>query len=248
MKNDTVKLIQNHRSIRKYIDKPIEDEILQELMQSAQWASSSHNVQAYNVVVVKDKQRKKMFADLCGGQKWIENCPVFLVLSADFYRLKKASEMNTAPCEIDEIENLLVGTVDTALVAQNILLSAESYGLGGVIIGGIRNNISKVVELLELPKYTVPIVGICLGYPDEEQIPGQKPRLPQRVVVFEETYKKELIEDGLVEYEKISAEYYTRRTQGKRTDGWTKQMAEYLSKPRRPELKGLIMEQGFKIK
>lgn len=248
MKNQVVSLIQNHRSIRKYRDRSIEDDILMEVLSSAQWAPSSHNVQAYNIVVIKDKRKKEVFSEICGGQEWIKTCPVFLVLSTDFYRLKKTCEIHNVPAEIDEIENLLVGAVDTALVAQNILISAESYGLGGVMIGGIRNNIKEVIKLMDLPPYTVPILGICLGYPDEAQIPWQKPRLPKSVVVFEETYKKELIEDGLMEYEEISADYYTRRTKGKRTEGWTKQMAEYLKKPRRPELKNLIKEQGFKIK
>ncbi len=248
MKNDVVKVIQNHRSIRKYIDKPIEDEILQELLTSAQWAPSSHNVQAYNIIVVKDKEKKKTLSKLCGGQPWIEACPVFLVLSADLYRLKETCNMYDSPCEIDEVENLLVGAVDTALVAQNILISAESYGLGGVMIGGIRNSIKDVIKLLDLPNCTVPIMGMCLGYPDENQIPWQKPRLPQRVVVFEESYKKDLIEDGLKEYEEVSADYYNRRTKGKVTDGWTKQMAEYLKDPRRPDLKKCIQDQGIKLK
>lgn len=248
MKNDVASLIQNHRSIRKYSDKPIEGEILQELLNSAQWAPSSHNVQAYSIVVVKEQNKKKRLSELCGGQKWVEACPVFLVLSADFYKLKMACEMYHTPCEIDEVENLLVGAVDTALVAQNILVTAEAYGLGGVMIGGIRNNMKEVIELLELPPYTIPIMGMCLGYPDEEQIPWQKPRLPQRIVVFEESYKKELITEGLKEYEEISSDYYTRRTQGKTTEGWTKQMAEYLKNPRRPELKQRIMDQGFKLK
>ena len=248
MKNDVVKLIQNHRSIRKYIDKPIEDEVLQELLNSAQWAPSSHNVQAYNIIVVKDNEKKKKLSELCGGQQWVEVCPVFLVLSADYYRLKMACDMYNTPGEIDEVENLLVGAVDTALVAQNILISAESYGIGAVMIGGIRNNIKQVIKLLELPSYTVPIVGMCLGYPHEEQTPWQKPRLPQRIVVFEERYKKELIAEGLAEYEELSSDYYSKRTRGKVTDGWTKQMAEYLKDPRRPELKGSIMEQGFKLK
>jgi hypothetical protein len=98
--------------------------------------------------------------------------------------------------------------------------------------------------LLKLPRFTIPIMGMCLGYPAED--PGQKPRLPQKVVVHEETYQTDHLIDGLEEYEAVTADYYTRRTNGKRTAGWTKQMAEYLSQPRRHHLKQF--NQGIQLK
>jgi nitroreductase len=246
MKNETIKLIQNHRSIRKYTDKPIGDDILKTIVTSAQWAPSSHNVQAYSIITVKNQETKQKLSELCGSQKYVETCPVFFVFCADFYRLKLTSDMHSTNFEIDEIENLVVGSVDTALAAQNVFISAKSFGLGGVMIGGIRNHPEEVSELLKLPPFTIPIMGMCLGYPAQE--PWQKPRLPQDIVVHEETYKTEHMIDGLMKYEEISADYYTRRTNGKRTRGWTGQMSEYLSKPRRPNLKPFIVNQGIRLK
>jgi nitroreductase len=246
MENETTKLIQNHRSIRKYTNKPISDEILQSLLTSAQWAPSSHNVQAYSIIVIKSPETKRKLSELCGSQKYVETCPVFFVFCADFYRLKLTSEIHSTNFEIDEVENLLVGSVDTALAAQNVFISAKSFGLGGVMIGGIRNHPEEVSKLLQLPSLTIPIMGMCLGYPAEE--PWQKPRLPQHTVVHEERYQTEHIGKGLEEYEVISADYYTRRTNGRRTNGWTEQMSEYLSNPRRPHLKSFIINQGIHLK
>jgi len=246
MPNDTVKLIQSHRSIRKFTEEPIPDDILKDIVTSAQWAPSSHNVQAYSIIVVKNQDTKRRLSELCGSQKWIETCPVFLVFCADFYRLKLTCEMHGTNFEIHEVENLLVGAVDTALAAQNALLTARSYGLGGVMIGGIRNNPKVVAELLRLPRLTIPVMGMCLGYPAED--PGQKPRLPQELVVHEETYKADHMIAGLKRYEAVSADYYIRRTNGKQTSGWTKQMAEHLSQPRRPHMKQFIVEQGIELK
>lgn len=246
MNNEFVKLIQSHRSIRKYSDDRIPEEILQELYRSAQWAPSSHNVQAYSIIAVKNQEVKKKLSELCGEQRWVETCPVFLVMCADFYRLRLTCEMLGTSFEIHEVENLLVGAVDTALAAQNILLAARSFGLGGVMVGGIRNQPERVAEVLQLPPLTIPIMGICLGYPADE--PWQKPRLPQNMVVHEEIYRTDHMISGLEEYEAVSADYYTSRTGGKRTSGWTKQMAEYLSKPRRQHLKSFIVSQGIALK
>lgn len=246
MKNKVVNLLQSHRSIRKYTDEPIAKEILEELFEAAQWAPSSHNVQAYSIIAVENKRIKQEITKYCGNQKYIENCPVFLVFCTDFYRLKQACDMYGTNFEVAEVENLLVGAVDTALVAENVMIAARSYGLGGVMIGGIRNQPDKISELLDLPELVIPIMGMCLGYPAQDV--WQKPRLPKRVVVHHDKYKTDHILGGLEEYEAISADYYTRRTNGLRTDGWTKQMADYLAVPRRPNLSKFIKSKGFDFK
>lgn len=246
MRNEVVDLLQSHRSIRSYKEEPIPGNILDEILTSAQWAPSSHHVQAYSIIVVDDQEKKKVLSEIAGSQKYVEECPIFLVFCADFYRLSLTCEMWDTNFEIQEVENLLVAAVDTALAAENALIAARSFGLGGVMIGGIRNNPSKVRDLLILPKYTIPIMGMCLGYPSQE--PWQKPRTPKGAVVHYNQYQsKEKIVEGLSRYEEISSDYYKKRTNGTRHDGWTKQMAEYLSKPRRVHLKDFIKEQGFNL-
>jgi nitroreductase len=244
MRNETVDLLQSHRSIRKYTDKPIPKEVLEEVLTSAQWAPSSHHVQAYSIIVVDDQEKKKILSEVSGAQKYVADCPIFLVFCADFYRLSLTCEMEDTAFEVNEVENVLVAAVDTALAAENALVAARSYGLGGVMIGGIRNNPEEVKELLGLPQYTIPIMGMCLGYPDQE--PWQKPRTPKEIVVHYNQYQsKEEIVKGLTRYEEISSDYYKRRTNGARQEGWTKQMAQYLSHPRRAHLSDFIKKQGF---
>ncbi|MDH4617908.1 oxygen-insensitive NADPH nitroreductase [Brevibacillus sp. AY1] len=245
MSTEVTRLIQSHRSIRKFTDETISPEILSDVLTSGQWAPSSHNVQAYSVIVVRSDESKKQLSIMTGNQKWVEECPVFLVFCADFYKLKQACEMNGETLAADGVENFLVGAVDTALVAQNVLLAARSYGLGGVMIGGIRNNPREVAELLDLPPLTIPIMGMCLGYPAQEV--EQKPRLPQQAYIHEERYQKEGIKAALEDYESLSAAYYERRSNGKQTDGWTKQMAHYVNKPRRVHMKEFVKEQGIQL-
>src|SRR3954447_24496314 len=92
-RNDTIDLLQSHRSIRRYKDQPIPSEILQEVVTAAQWAPSSHNVQAYSIIVVDDEKKKKVLSEVAGSQKYVEVCPVFLVFCADFYRLSLTTKM-----------------------------------------------------------------------------------------------------------------------------------------------------------
>ncbi|MCM3760595.1 oxygen-insensitive NADPH nitroreductase [Alkalihalobacillus oceani] len=245
MVNNISRLIQNHRSIRKYTEEPISSSILEDILSCAQWASSSHNVQSYSIIVVRDKEVKRILSKICNSQEWVVNCQIFLVFCADFYRLKLTTEMYSTNFENDEFENFLVGTIDTALAAENVIIAAESYGVGGVFMGGIRNDIGTVNDLLNLPQLVVPLFGMCLGYPAE--IPCQKPRLPKKVVIHYDSYKTEMYSE-LNEYERISADYYARRTNGRKVTGWTKQMAEYLSKPHIPDLKSSILKQGFPLK
>lgn len=246
MTNEVLNNIQKHRSIRKYIDKDIDEDLLDEILDAARHASSHHNIQAYNIIKIRDQSKKRLISNYAANQKWVEDAPVFIILSMDYYRINQACNMNEKNIQVDEIESIIIGAVDTALVGQNIMTAAESMGLGGVIIGGIRNNVEELIKILKLPEYTFPVFGICLGYPDPDQIPSTKPRFPKEAVIFNEEYNRDLVSKSLIEYESITEEYYTKRTNGIRTEGWAKQIADYISRKRRPYIKDILIKQGFK--
>lgn len=190
-----------HRSIRKFKAKDIPDNLLNDILTSARQAPTSSNVQAYSIIIVKDKARKDKLAELSGNQPWVSWCPVFLVICPDLLRLEKVARRQGYESNDKYIETFIVATVDAALVAQNILTGAESCGLGGVMIGGIRNNPQQVSELLELPDKVYPLMGMCLGYPDHE--PMIKPRLQDKVIVHNEKYDDSKLDEYLNEYDKL---------------------------------------------
>lgn len=199
--NEILKMMASHRSIRKFKDKLISSELLSEILTSARQASTSSNIQAYTIIVVKDQANKDKLAELCGNQPWINRCPVFLVICPDLLRLEKVAKRQGYESNDKYIETFIVATVDAALVAQNILTGAESCGLGGVMIGGIRNNPEQVSELLELPDKVYPLMGMCLGYPDHE--PMVKPRFQADVNVHQEKYDDSKLSEHLDKFEKI---------------------------------------------
>lgn len=240
--NQTIDLLKSHRSIRKYKDKPIEEAVLKTLIESGQWASTSSYVQAYSVIRVKNPEKREAMAVLSGDQKNVRTAPEFLVFCADLNRLKKACEIHNTPMEDGFIELMLIASVDAALVAQNVLVAAESLGLGGVYVGGIRNDPDKMSDLLNLPDRVYPVFGLCLGWPDQD--PDRKPRLPQSLVFFEDEYQ-EPDEKTLGDYDAHVKDYYIQRTKGRLDHTWTEQMAQKLGKETRPHMMDYLKKKKF---
>ncbi|ANS76756.1 NADPH-dependent oxidoreductase [Paenibacillus yonginensis] len=245
--NPTIELLMRHRSIRKYTDQSVERSTLEQIVSAGQMASSSSHVQAYSVVAVKDPERKRKLAELCGGQAYVEECPVFLVWCADLHRLKDAADKYTPELESHEglTENFIIATVDAALAAQNAAVAAESLGLGIVYIGGIRNRIAEVSELLELPELVYPVFGMCLGYPD--QTPVVRPRLPLEAVLHIDRFDKEKADSHLDAYDDTMVQYISERTHGARDTAWTRLMADKITALSRPHMREYLYNRGFKM-
>lgn len=243
--NDTISLLMNHRSIRKYSDAPVTKEQVETIVAAGQMASSSSNVQAYTVIAVTDPAQKDKLKELCGQQTYIAECPVFLVWCGDLSRLKRAAERHLPEKQSYEqtTENFIVATVDVALAAQNAAVAAESLGLGIVYIGGIRNHSQEVSELLGLPELAYPVFGMCLGYPDQN--PGQRPRLPQEAVLHWEHYRLQQGEAAVERYDEVMAEYLRERTGGAKDTPWSLLMAEKLVHPSRAHMKSFLRDRGF---
>lgn len=239
--NATIRLLQNHRSIRRYEPRPIPDEMVEAIIRSAQAASTSSYVQAYTIIGVTDPAKKKALAELSGNAH-VETCPLFLVFCADLRRLQVAAVRHGVEAQVTSTEPFLVATVDAALAAQNAAIAAESLGLGICYIGGIRNRIDEVCALLDIPRLVYPVFGMTVGFPADE--PGKKPRLPLEAVYHRERYEPER-DQHLGAYDETVSRYYTERTGGRRTHGWTDYIAELLKEPRRTHLLAFLRRQGF---
>jgi FMN reductase (NADPH) len=234
-----------HRSIRKYKSDPVSDGQKRAIIEAAQMASSSSNVQAYSVIGVTDLETKRQLAVLTGNQAHVEQCPLFLVWCADLYRLSKACEKNETEMVSGTMENFLVATVDTALAAQNAAVAAESMGLGIVYIGGIRNRPEDVSSLLSLPDLVYPVFGMCIGYPEHD--PGIKPRLSREAVYHENAYSDTHYNETLEEYDERMRQYYIERTKGKRDTTWSKDMSDKFRAASRIHMRRFLEQQGFRF-
>ncbi len=233
----------NHRSIRKFTDQPISTEMLEAVIQAGQMASTSSFMQAVSVIRVTDPALRAQIRQICAnayqgklGHHYVENCAEFLVFCIDTERYRQLA----ADIQIDWTEVLLTGAVDVGIFAQNVLLTAESLGLGGVFIGSLRNDLPQLSQILQLPKGVVPMVGMCLGHPDHD--PGQRPRLPLSVVMVEKRYRTPTAEE-LAQYDEVVREYYQNRSKLDLT--WTQQIRNNLCGEVRPSVLPYLQEQGF---
>ncbi|CSQ99690.1 nitroreductase A [Shigella sonnei] len=130
----TIELICGHRSIRHFTDEPISEAQCEAIINSARATSSSSFLQCSSIIRITDKALREELVTLTGGQKHVAQAAEFWVFCADFNR-----HLQICPdAQLGLAEQLLLGVVDTAMMAQNALTAAESLGLGGVYIGGLR--------------------------------------------------------------------------------------------------------------
>ncbi|WP_167630170.1 NADPH-dependent oxidoreductase [Listeria valentina] len=237
--NPVINQMINHRSIRSYkTDAPIPEEKLDQIIRAAQSAPSWINGQHYSIIGVKDKARKQKLAEYTKNP-YVADCSVFLVFVGDFYRVELASEKHQKYFTTKSEEDLLlIASVDIGLACQNALTAAESLGYGTVCIGGIRRHISEVAEFLGLPEMTIPIVGLCIGVPDQD--PPVKPRLPKEAVYFEEVYQSDTL--PLLEAYDETIIPYSKREGGM---SYTERMANFYDKPYYHGITDFLRKQGF---
>jgi len=239
-------VLNKHVSVRKFTEQDIEDELLMAILNSARRSPTSSNMQTYSIVVVRNPEVKKELAVLAGGQKHIETCPVFLAFCADITRLEAICEFHGQTLS-KNLETTLVSSIDAALVGMSVQTAAESFGLGGVMIGGIRNNPKEAAELLELPKGVYITYGMCLGWPDENLVPDRKPRLAEHVVIHKETYKTENIADEIKTYNQQLKAHYEAQNRNLSDDAWSGPIAKKQEKPNRPKLRETLESMGFRL-
>jgi FMN reductase (NADPH) len=247
--NSVIDTILNHRSIRKFEDRPLTVEQIETLVKCAQAASTSSFIQAYSIIGVKNKETKIRLAELAGNQSYVETNGHVFVFCADLYRHEVIGKLegHDLTTSLQSTEKFMVGLIDATLAAQNAFLAAESMGLGGCYIGGIRNDLEAVCNLLKVPARVIPLFAIVVGYPLEQ--PDKKPRLPLQHVYHEESYEQDsaIYQQQLKEYNKTISVYYNERTQGKRKDTWTDQMTKMLIQPKRMYIKEFIETKGFNL-
>lgn len=241
--NPTIELLNSHRSIRKFTDEPVAQSTVDTLIKAGQAAATSSFIQACTVIQVSQGERRDALAEMANNQAYVSEAPVFLVFCADMKRHKLACDMHNADMLSGYTEQFLTASMDCALFAQNVIVAAESLGLGGVYIGGLRNKIQDVSDLLELPELVYPVFGMCLGHPDQN--PEVKPRLPLDVVLKQDRYDDSQDAERIAAYDGDVREYYKTRTGGNKDMTWSEQISGMLVKEARPHMLPFLNGKGF---
>lgn len=142
------------------------------------------------------------------------------IFLADLYRNSRIrAEQGISSEALSSMNLFLTAAEDALLAAQNVVVAAESMGLGTVYLGSILADPRSVVQALKLPELTFPIVGLLVGHSDQE--PGRKPRLPLSVMTARNTYPRvESYAELLADYDREVTEYYDLRS-GSRLESFT---------------------------
>lgn len=242
--NKTINIIKDHRSIRDFENKTIEDTILEEIIVAAQSMPNSINGQQTSIIIIKNDDKRNKIAEFAGGQPWIKQAPVFLLFIADFYKTNVAAKKNGLEQVIQEsVEGTLVGSVDVGLNMGAAIIAAESLGLGVVPIGGIRNAPQEMIELFDLPEQTFPIAGLSIGYPKSKS--KKKPRLPLETFSHNETYKPNKIIETIDAYDSLMKDYY-KSIEREDSGNWSKRTSSIYKSVYFPKVHPVMKKQGFK--
>jgi FMN reductase [NAD(P)H] len=242
-----------HRSHRKYTERPVEPELLEVLFACAFSAPSKSDLQQADVIHVTDDARRKVIVETMPDMPWIMNAPVFLVFCANNRRIRQIGEWRGKPFANEHLDHFMNAAVDAGLVMMNFIRAAEAVGLGTCPISAVRNRPDTVSGMLELPEGVFPVAGLCVGYPAEA---GRiTPRLALNVTVHRDRYSESDLR------EKIDADDRRRHAvlpyrKQRRVErfgqvpfyGWSEDKARQYAVPERADFGAFIRKQGFSLK
>jgi len=198
--NETLKIIENRRTIRAYSKKKLSQKEIDTIIRGAIRAPTAGNMMMYSILQITEIEMKEKLVKTCDNQPHIAKAPLVLIFLADMQRWWDYFSISKVPelCEeIGEIfqtpqeSDLLLASCDALIAAQNAVITAESLGIGSCYIGDIMENYEIHREIFNLSRWVFPIAMVCFGYPkgDKEKIPLTS-RFPQKFIHFKNRYKR----------------------------------------------------------
>ena len=181
-----MKNINTRRSIRRYADREVSQELLDRLLGEALRTQTMGNMQLYSVVVTRSQEVKERLAPAHFNQPMVTQAPVVLTICADFNRATKWCRQRKAEPGYDNLLSFLNAATDALLYTQTLCNLAEEEGLGLCFLGTTVYMPEMIIDALNLPELVMPVATITLGWPDEQ--PPLTDRLPLASVVHNETY------------------------------------------------------------
>ena len=174
------------KSIRKYAARPVDDALLNDLLQQAERTQTMGNLQLYSVVVTRSDEMKRLLAPAHFNQPMVTQAPVVLTFCADYHRTTEWALRRGGHPGYDNLLSYQNAATDALLYCQRFCDLAEEAGLGLCFLGTTVYNPLSIIETLELPELVMPVATITLGWPGED--PNPTDRLPLSAIRHDETY------------------------------------------------------------
>lgn len=161
--NPIIECMLNRKSIRSYTDQDPSQEELEMIIRAGQQAPFAS--QLGSLLLKRDRENAPF------------NAPLYFIICVDFHKWEMVSS---------DLLVMLLGMQDAALMAENMVIAAESLGMGSCFLGAIPYYAAEIIEEFSLPPRVFPMVGLVIGFPDEN--PPTRPRYPLEYVLLEEKY------------------------------------------------------------
>ena len=177
------KLIHQRRSVRKYLDRPVEREKILTCLEAARLAPSADNVQPWRFLVIDDPEvreafSREVFSGIYSYTKFAKKAPVLILILGRLDVL--ANRMGK------KIQNISYFLIDTGIAGEHIVLQAQELGIGTCWIGWF--NTRKARKFFKIPKKYKIVSLMALG-DYEQKPPREKKRKPLEEIVWFNTFK-----------------------------------------------------------
>ncbi len=182
-----MKNLLNRRSIRKYSNRKVSDELLNRLLTEAARTQTMGNLQLYSVVITRDANKKQQLAPAHFNQPMVTEAPVVLTICADFHRTVRWCEERNAQPGYDNLLSYQNAATDALLYTQTLCNLMDEEELGYCFLGTTVYQPQAIIDTLQLPQLVMPVATLTVGWPAEE--PPLSDRLPLESFVHSETYK-----------------------------------------------------------
>ena len=188
-----MKNLLTRRSIRKYSDQAVSDELLNRLMNEAARTQTMGNLQLYSVVVTRSAEMKAKLAPAHFNQPMVTEAPVVLTICADFNRTSSWARCRKAEPGYDNFLSFMNAAIDALLFTQTLCNLMDEEGLGYCYLGTTVYQPQQIIDLLHLPRLVMPVATLTVGWPAEQ--PPLSDRLPLESFVHQERYSDYLADD-----------------------------------------------------
>ncbi|MDR3070326.1 MAG: nitroreductase family protein [Propionibacteriaceae bacterium] len=215
----TIDELQERKSVRVFEDRPVPQNIREQILDCALAAPTARNQMLYTIIEVDDPAAKTTLAKSCAEQDFIAKAPWVLVFLADCRRWFDAFAFAGCDAVQPDEADLYLAFADAQIAAQNTVTAAHSLGLGSCYVGYGPAHKEIVGELLELDEYVVPVAVLILGYPDGRQEAKPKPsRFAREYIVQKDKYhrlsedeQREMFARRGVDLDRLAASLYHRK-------------------------------------
>ena len=170
--NPTIQTMLNRKSIRKFTSEQPSDEIINTIVQAGQQTPFASQLGSF---LLSRNSNKHPF-----------EAPLLFTICVDAHKWELIMERRDWQMLADDLMLLVMGMQDAALMAQNMVIAAESFDMGSCFLGAAPFHAQKIIKQFNLPARIFPMVQLAMGYPAED--PRPRPRYPLEFVLFEDQY------------------------------------------------------------